>query len=640
MDGCKIRRIADGFFTGINYWASKNATRMWDEYDPGSVEADFVKLRDAGITHLRVFPLWPSFQPLTALYTPASPVEPYEYRFGEEPLPDTEAGRAGVSEEACRHFESFCSLAQKYGMKLIVGLITGHMSFRNFMPPAFVNLPLIGNSTVLKWQLRFVRYFVRRFRDQDCIAAWDLGNEVNNLAVAGVTTEADFYTWCSAVADTIRANDETRPVVSGMDSSSPERGMVNLRMIGEVCDVHTCHPYNIFSTKADPLPTMKPILDPVFKCRMYEDLSKVPTFVQEFGAIGYLNCSEKTEASFYRGAAWAALTHGCHGVMWWCAFDQGQHRFAPYDWNNIGSDYGFFDRNGRAKPISAENVRFKTLLAKLPGGKLPPHRTDGVILVPRDNGDADADKLRAAFLLGKQANLDFRFSYAPDPIPDAPLYVLPSLDSNQSIPARRIDELLTKVREGAVLYISLGNALFRDIPAVTGVEMAFRACVPEEKKLCLDGAELPVLCPVRYEVEKTDAEVLGRDAQGKPMFFAKRLGKGMVFFLTAPLENNAGTKPGVFWGDGQAAYSLVYRRLADAAGIRRIADSDSSWIRLTEHPTDENCAYIAAVNYTPEAQTAHLSLRDGKLETLEGKPYDHDAVTLQANDGVILIWRR
>ena len=76
----------NGFFTGINYWGSKSAINMWSEYDEESIERDFSLLREVGITHLRVFPLWPVFQPLTALYGPG---DVFEYGFGEDPLPDT-----------------------------------------------------------------------------------------------------------------------------------------------------------------------------------------------------------------------------------------------------------------------------------------------------------------------------------------------------------------------------------------------------------------------------------------------------------------------------------------------------------------------------------------------------------------------
>jgi endo-1,4-beta-mannosidase len=127
-------RFSGEFFLGINYWGSESAINMWSCFNPASIEEDMRLMQDAGVTHLRVFPLWPVFQPLHAIY---GPNDVYEYAFGEEPLPDTPAGRAGVSEEACGNFERFCRIAEKYGMKLIVGLITGHMSFRTYNPPAF-----------------------------------------------------------------------------------------------------------------------------------------------------------------------------------------------------------------------------------------------------------------------------------------------------------------------------------------------------------------------------------------------------------------------------------------------------------------------------------------------------------------------
>ena len=132
---CIVEKIKlfDKFFTGINYWGSESAINMWVNFNPNSIENDIKLLKNAGISHLRVFPLWSVFQPVCAIYADGV----YEYAFGEEPLPDTPAGRAGVSEDACEKFEIFCSIAQKHDMKLIVALITGHMSFRTYNPPAF-----------------------------------------------------------------------------------------------------------------------------------------------------------------------------------------------------------------------------------------------------------------------------------------------------------------------------------------------------------------------------------------------------------------------------------------------------------------------------------------------------------------------
>ena len=43
------------FFTGINYWGSEKGINMWSEFNEESVENDMKLLKEAGITHLRVF---------------------------------------------------------------------------------------------------------------------------------------------------------------------------------------------------------------------------------------------------------------------------------------------------------------------------------------------------------------------------------------------------------------------------------------------------------------------------------------------------------------------------------------------------------------------------------------------------------
>lgn len=148
--------------------------------------------------------------------------------------------------------------------------------------------------------------------------------------------------------------------------------------------------------------------------------------------------------------------------------------FAPYRWNTIGSDYGFYDRELCPKTLVEENRLFKERLSKIPGGVLPPHARNGTIIVPRDDGGMSLDTLRASYLLAKQANLDVHFSYSLDSIPESPLYIFPSISSSKSIPLAAFHQLLERVRGGATLYISADTGLLRDIPAITGVDIAYR----------------------------------------------------------------------------------------------------------------------------------------------------------------------
>lgn len=634
-----MERISKGFFTGINYWSSRDAINMWENFDPESIEQDFRILADYGITHLRVFPIWPVFQPLKALYGPKAV---YEFGMGEDCLPDTPAGRAGVSEEACEKFEVFCKLAEKYDLKLIVALITGHMSFRLYTPPAFEGRPILSDPTVMKWQRRFIKYFVGRFRSMPAIVGWDLGNEVNSLPGLEGKDPDTFYVWCSAMADAIRSVDREHPVLSGIDNSTVATGPSNLKDAGEIFDIHTTHPYQIFATNTDPLCSMMPICDLLYRCQISQDIAGIPTFVQEFGSIGYANCSKKTEADFYRACLLTSLAHGFHGTMWWCAFDQGDFDYAPYRWNTIGSDYGFFDRARNPKPVAQVNCSFRELMCKLPEGKLPPHHTDACVIVPRETLDS-AGKLkgilRATYILAKQANMDVRFSYALDPIPDAKLYIFTGLTHNKTITKQRLDELLGKVKAGATLYLSLDAGLLRQLPEITGVEIAYREQIRKPVSILWGDHKLPINTQYFYHPESSRAENMALCDNGEAVFFKYPLGRGYVYLMTLPLEKHLAETLGVFHKEDAAPYHEIYRELARSAGIRRLCDSDHPYIRLTEHPIDEDHAYIFAINYSGKPACTKLSLAEGWQisQTIYGSTIENDKLCLTENDGSLFV---
>ena len=627
--------IFNEFFTGINYWGSKEATKMWENFDLASIENDFRLLSRVGITHLRVFPLWSYFQPLQAIYTPSGILE---YRFGDEPLPDTPAGKAGVSEEACEKFLQFCAMAEKYALKLIVGVITGHMSFRNYFPAAFNNLDCITNPAALSWEVKYAKYFVRRFQNQKAIIAWDLGNEAENLSPRCQAEE--FYVWSSLISDAIKSQDSTRPVISGYSAGAFFTDkMPFLCTVRDFCDINTVHPYPIFNTATAPINTMKAILDIPFSNCLSEGVTGLPTFPQEVGAIGYMNCSYQTEAAFYRGCLLTSLAHGCHGFMWWCAFDQGHLNIPPYDFNDIGSDYGFFDQALQPKPITQETLRFKELLSKLPEKKLPPVSTNTVVLIPRKEGRTNVEVLQHTYLLAERAGISVSFCYLPDqPIPDAKLYLLPSVAANKAVSKRRLDQLLEKVKNGAVLYISLDSALMRNMPQLTGVQFAAREQVTETHTILFGDSRLPVHTNYKYQIEAYTATPLAFNEKQEPVFFKNAYGKGFIYFLTCPLEKSAACRQTLFHGNQEPPFEAVYQELANGAGLQSIAVAHSPFILLTTHPINSEQTYVFAINYNSKAEKAGISLAEGySLKSIWGNNIQNGELQLAGNDGALFI---
>lgn len=595
------------FYIGANYWASHNSINMWADWNAEAVEEDFRKLSSHHIKTLRMFITWDVFQPLRAIM---ANMTVYEYRMmpGEKPLPDTEAGRAGVSEEACGHFKEFCTLADKYGIKLIVGLLTGHMSFRYYCPEAFLGKNPLADPTVMKWEMKFVRYFVKRFRDEPSIVAWDLGNECSNLAPI---QPDQGYVWTQAITSAIRESDPTRPVVSGYALQPLDHEAFNIRDTAEIVDITTTHPYQIFSsTGIDPINSVRAEIDPAVRATIYETMGNKPAFVEEVGSIGYTNNSEKTEAEFLKTMLWSTWSQGNHGCFWWCAFDQGQFDYAPYDWNNYGSDYGFFRADGSEKPIAKVANEFGEFLENFEYAELPRHTEEAVCIVPREVKDP-LKLMNSVFILAKQANLDLRFVHAEDKLPDSKLYILPSVFSGKPIFLHRLNELLDKVRAGASLYFSLGDTLFRRLPELTGLTIAAREHGGQER-ISLGKDTFTLGGNYRYDVESVadSCTVLAYGEDGRPVFVRNSYGKGNIYFLTFPLEWQISDRPGIFKDETCAPYYRFYEKFAADADTRAVK-SLNPCVLTTEHILADNRRLIIAINYSGADKQLNIELRNG-----------------------------
>ena len=164
------------FFVGCNYWASHAGIYMWRNWDAEQVEKDLATLEKNGLQVIRMFLTWPDFQPLSRMYGGGCSLQ--EMRHGDKTLPDTEFGRAGLDPVMMERFKFYADCAYKHNLKLIVGLITGWMSGRMLIPPAFEGKNLHTDPEVIRWQVRFVRCFVRTFKDHPAIVFQAVGSGI------------------------------------------------------------------------------------------------------------------------------------------------------------------------------------------------------------------------------------------------------------------------------------------------------------------------------------------------------------------------------------------------------------------------------------------------------------------------------
>jgi len=632
------------FFTGCNYWASHAGTNMWSDWRPDVIEADFSRLAEAKIGVLRIFPLWSDFQPLR-IHRGGGGWE-REYRLREDPLPFTEAGRAGVDEVMAERFGVFCDLAEKYGLKLIVGLVTGWMSGRMHMPEAFAGKALLTDPAVIRWQVRFVRYMVKHFKDKPAVVAWDLGNECNCMGNADRNAA---YLWTTVITDTIKLEDPDKPVVSGLHGLKPD-GNWTPEDQGEILDILCTHPYPLFTPHCDtdPLNQMKSILHSTAESVMYETLGGKPCFIEEAGTLGPMIADEDIAADYIRTALISAWAHDLRGFVWWCANEQSELTHTPYDWDAVERELGLFRLDGSPKPVAdvfrdfMDNLgQFETVL-----DSLPLRITDGVCVLT-----AGQDHWAAAygtFLLAKQAGLDITFAWCHDELPAAPVYFLPALSGLAAIEGHELEELLRRVHdEGASLYLSVNDALLSPFARFTGVKVKTRCRRTDSDTVKLGEDTFRLWSPFRMQMEAVTAEVLATDQEGRPVFTVNTYGKGKVYFFAYPIELDAACKPGMISGDTAVPYYRFYEAMALQSDAKQfvLTGEDAGYVGMTEHPVDENSRALVFVNYTPEERMVLVQASGWQLRHIryftEGSMTVQDGtytLTLPGNTGAAAVF--
>ena len=626
------------FVIGCNYWASHAGTAMWTTWRPDVVENDFKRLAATGMQVLRVFPLWPDFQPIHLLASCMG--EPWEYRFGEEPLPDSEAGRAGVSEAMMSRFADLVRLAEQYDLKLIVSLLAGWMSSRLFVPPALANRNVITDPVAITWQVRFVKYFVKRFKGKKPIIAWEPGNECNCM---GRANRAEAWVWSAAVTDAIRAADAGRPVLSGMHSLGMKRDSAwSIQDQAELTDLLTVHPYPLFTPHCgrEAINTIRSLLHATVEARLYADVGGKPCLVEEVGTLGPTISSDRVAGDYARAALFSAWAHDSRGFVWWSAFDQNHLEQAPYDWSALERELGLLRADGGVKPVGMEMKKFGQFLTSLPFATLPARLTDAVCILTE--GQDQWAAAFGSFILAKQAGVEMEFQDATQPIKPAAAYFLPCLTDANSIPRRRMGQLLERVKAGAVLYLSVDNGLMSAFEEITGLEIQTRRQRAGAAQATMAGnLLLPILGATQYVTRPTRATVLGREADGNPVFTAAAYGKGMVYFLSFPMEQELVKAAGTFSGPDAKPYWSIYNTVGAAFASGRAVTKTDPQVGVTEHPLEEHRRVVVMINYSPAAVEFSFALAaDWHVETVLRGKLAHGRVKLHANDASVVTIRK
>ena len=417
-----------------------------------------------------------------------------------------------------------------------------------------------------------------------------------------VNTREEAMVWTAAVSNAIRAADPDRPVISGMHSLSVDRDAWRITDLADWNDILTTHPYAYFVPycRNDPIDSIRTLMHGTCETMLYASVGKKPCLVEELGTLGPNICNDDISGSFMRLNLISNWANGSAGLLWWCAHEQLNLETPPYNWFMLERELGMLDINRRPKPILKEMKKFSDWLGTVDFELEAPVK-DALILLTKEQ-DCWATAFMS-FILGKQAGVTLDFLAPNLDIPDSAVYFMPSVHSGCPLYARYYNQLLDKVYNGAVLYVSNGDAFFNKREEVFGASVISSEDTYDSGTFTFNGSVIPYERYCKVGIEPTTAQVLANDGNGKPIFTVNNFGKGKIYYLNFPLEDMLSRQNHAFDGGAYKIYEYVLKELLEKKTVRKL----NSKVGVTE-----NGSIATVINYSNEPVKTGLYLQNGK----------------------------
>ena len=583
------------FMIGCNYWASNAGTEMWRAFDENIIREDLRILTDNKIKHLRIFPIWRDFQPIKALTSWAGMVSGYcqaDEKKSKNPY--------FLDETMLSRFKAVLDICAEFNLKVIVGIVTGWMSGAMFCPPALNGKALISDPLAQYFEQLYIKGFVTRFKDHPAIAAWDMGNECNCLEVINDRYHAG--AWTAMITNAIRSADASRPILSGLQTLDVNSGWT-ISDQAEFCDMLTTHPYPFFTPHGtvDRHLSLRTSLLPTAATKFCAEIGGKPCMAEELGTLGPTFCSDENSARFLKINAFSLWANGSTGLLWWCANEQSHLNTFPYTNNMLETELGMIYADRTPKPTLKEMKRFSELLDTSLDFELPPAQTDAVILTTNSQDQWGIGYM--TYILTKLAGLNCRFAYADIDIPDAKLYIMPSVKEAYSMRKDVYEKLKDKIRAGAELYVSNDSAVLSDFEELFGMRIADSFSSAQSHVVRIGEETIDFSTDRVFITEPTTASVLLKDDGSNPFLTVNRYGEGTVYYVNAPIEKDLLNKHNApFY-----KVSRIYRLLFEEHLLSHPLTADDSEIFVTYHPTDDG-VIVVMLNHTDSEKQLNVAL--------------------------------
>jgi endo-1,4-beta-mannosidase len=142
---------------GVNYTPSEGWFHHWLDFDLDAVRADLDSIAALGLDHIRVFPLWPYFQPNRTLIRP----------------------------RAVEQLVALADAAAERGLDVNVDGLQGHLSSFDFLPAwtrTWHRRNIFTDPAVVEGEAEYLRTLAAALADRPNFIGMTIGNEVNQFA--------------------------------------------------------------------------------------------------------------------------------------------------------------------------------------------------------------------------------------------------------------------------------------------------------------------------------------------------------------------------------------------------------------------------------------------------------------------------
>ncbi|MEU6003142.1 glycosyl hydrolase [Streptomyces sp. NPDC047197] len=318
---------------GANYTPSQGWFHHWLDFEIDAVRADLDAIAGLGLDHIRVFPIWPYFQPNRTLIRP----------------------------RAVEQLVALADAAAERGLDVNVDGLQGHLSSFDFLPAwtqTWHRRNIFTDPDVVEGEIAYLRTLAAALADRPNFIGMTIGNEVNQFS-AGPHPDPDRIT-------EDQAGEWLRRVLAACEEGAP--GKLHLHAEYDAAWYQDDQPFTpaqaarlggatavhswVFNGTAqrhgrEGVATAHHAAYMIELSKAWADDPRRPVWLQEVGAPAPLIPAGHA-ASFTEATVEAALDCAdVWGVTWWCSHDVSR---SLADFPELEYSLGLLTNEGRVKP--------------------------------------------------------------------------------------------------------------------------------------------------------------------------------------------------------------------------------------------------------------------------------------------------